>query len=107
MTRTDDRIYEFPQGLMLAPVHPGRTVAAELAARQLSAHRAALKMRIPPNRLALIVNERRGLTPDTALRLARLFGTSPQFWMNLQAHYDLAVAARDHGMRITAEVEAA
>jgi addiction module HigA family antidote len=95
------------EGIRLAPVHPGGTIKAELAARCLSAHRAALKMRMPPNRLALIINGRRGVTADTALRLARLFGTGPLFWVNLQAQYDLAVAERDHGARITAEVEAA
>jgi addiction module HigA family antidote len=110
MTRTDDdedEIIEFAQGISLPPVHPGRTIVGELAARGLSAHRAAMMMRVPANRLGLIIAGRRGITADTALRLARLFGTSGQFWMNLQSHYDLALTDRDHGKRITAEVEAA
>jgi addiction module HigA family antidote len=110
MTRTDNRndaISEFPQGVSLPPVHPGRTIAAELAARGLSAHRAAMMMRVPANRLGFIIAGRRGISADTALRLARLFGTSGQFWMNMQSQHDLALAAREHGQRISAEVEAA
>jgi len=99
MTRTDNRnaaISEFPQGISLPPVRPGRTIAAELAARGLSAHRAAMMMRVPPNRLGFIIAGKRGISADTALRLARLFGTSGQFWMNMQSQYDLALAARNH-----------
>jgi addiction module HigA family antidote len=108
MTHIDEReVFEFPMGIALLPTHPGRTIAAELAARNLTAHRAAMKMRVPANRLGHIVAGERGITADTALRLARLFGTSAQFWMNLQSQYDLAVAERDHGSRILAEVEAA
>jgi addiction module HigA family antidote len=108
MTHTDDgEVFEFPMGVTLQPTHPGRTITAELAARNLTAHRAAMKMRVPANRLGHIVAGERGITADTALRLARLFGTSALFWMNLQSQYDLAVAERDHGSRILAEVEAA
>ena len=108
MTHTDEgEIFEFPGGLLLPPTHPGRTIAAELSARNLTAHRAALKMRIPANRLGHIIAGERGVTADTALRLACLFGTSALFWMNLQSQYDLGVAERDHGSRISAEVEAA
>ncbi len=110
MTRTgrrDETIFATADGISLPPVRPGLTVAAELEARGISAHRAALMMRVPPNRLGLILAGRRSITADTALRLARLFGTSAQFWMNLQSHYDLAVAEREHGRKIAAEVEAA
>src|SRR5216683_3693914 len=110
MTRTKDadrEVFEFPEGISLPPVHPGRTIAAELMARGISGHRAALKMRVPANRLALILAGRRGITADTALRLARLFGTSAQFWMNLQSQYELALTEREHGRQIAAEVEAA
>lgn len=106
-TEDDDIVFDLPEGFSPGPVHPGETVAGELQARGLTAHRAALMMRIPPNRLTLILAGKRGITADTALRLAKLFGTSAQFWMNLQAQFDLAVAARDHGSRIAAEVEAA
>ena len=107
MTRIDNDIFELPQGIRLTPIHPGHTIADELAARNLTAHRAALKMRVPPNRLALIINGCRGITADTALRLARLLGSSAQFWMDLQTQYDLAVTERDHGNQIVTEVEAA
>ena len=107
MTHTEDEIFEFPEGPALEPVHPGKTVAAELRARKLSAHRAALMMRIPPNRLSMIIAGKRRISADTALRLARLLGTSAQFWMNLQTQYDIAMAERAHGERIAREVEAA
>ena len=107
MTRIDDEVFEFPTGLMLPPVHPGETIADELRARGLTAHRAALKMRIPPGRLGQIIAARRAISADTALRLGHLFGTGAQFWMNLQSQYDLAIAERDHGADIAAQVEAA
>lgn len=108
MTHIDDtEMFAFPGGLALPPIHPGQTIASELQARSLTAHRAALMMRVPANRLGHIIAGERGITADTALRLAKLFGTSALFWMNLQSQYDLAVAERDHGPRISAEVEAA
>jgi addiction module HigA family antidote len=58
----------------------------------LSMNRLAMDLRVPTTRIAEIVGERRGITPDTALRLARYFNTSPLFWMNLQVKYDLDVA---------------
>jgi addiction module HigA family antidote len=105
--KADDEVFEFPDGISLPPVHPGRTVAAELRVRGISGHRAALMMRVPANRLALILAGRRAITADTALRLARLLGTSAQFWMSLQAQYELAVTERAHGKQIAAEVVAA
>lgn len=110
MTRTarqDRAVAWFPAGIALAPVHPGRTIAAELKSRGLSAHRAALMMRVPPNRLSLILAGRRGITADTALRLARLLGPAPQFWMNLQSQFEIAAALREVGPQIEAEVHAA
>jgi addiction module HigA family antidote len=108
MTHTDDEeIFEFPLGIPLPVVHPGRTIAAELAARGMNANQAALKMRIPSNRLGLILNGKRGISADTALRLAKLFGTGTQFWVTLQAQYDLAATERAHGAKIANEVEAA
>jgi len=64
-------------------------------------------MRVAPNRLSLILNGTRGPSADTALRLARFFGNGAQFWMNLQAQYDPAVAARDTGAQIEADVSPA
>lgn len=89
------------------PVHPGRTLEGELAARDLSAHALALKLRVPANRISEIVAGKRSISAETALRLGRYFGTGAAFWANLQSHYDLAVAERELGDRIEAEVEAA
>jgi addiction module HigA family antidote len=88
-------------------VHPGVTLREELAARGISASALALKLRVPPQRLHEIVRGERSISPDTALRLARFFGTSAEFWMTLQSNHDLAVARRQRGARIETEVEAA
>jgi addiction module HigA family antidote len=78
-----------------APVTPGEMLQAEfLAAYDLSQNRLAKAIGISPNRIADIVNNRRRITADTALRLGLYFGNSPEFWMNLQSHYDLKVARR-------------
>ena len=103
----DTEIFEFPGGMEVLPVHPGRTLAAELAARGLTANALALKLRVPANRLSEIVRGHRAISPETALRLGRYFGTSAQFWVNLQANYDLAVARQELGATIEREVEAA
>jgi addiction module HigA family antidote len=78
-----------------APVTPGEMLKEEfLATYGLSQNRLAKAVGISPNRVAEIVNNRRRITADTALRLGLYFGNSPEFWMNLQAHYDLKVARR-------------
>jgi addiction module HigA family antidote len=92
---------------MLVPVHPGRTLAREMKARGLSAHALSLKLRVPANRISEIVNGRRGITAETALRLGRYFKTGPELWGRLQTNYDLAVAERDFGATVRREVEAA
>ena len=92
---------------MMMPVHPGRILKREMAARQLSANALALSLRVPSGRITDILNAQRAVTPDTALRLARYFGNSPRFWMNLQTAYDLSVADREIGARIAAEVQVA
>lgn len=77
----------------LPPIHPGEILRADfMEPLQLSMNRLALDLRVPVTRIAEIVHERRGITPDTALRLARYFNTSPGFWLNLQSAYDLEVA---------------
>ena len=86
----------------MTPVHPGRILKRELAARDLSASKLALALRVPSGRIVDIVNGKRGISGDTALCLARYFGTSAQFWMNLQSRHDLAQAEREHGARIEA-----
>lgn len=90
----------------MRPVHPGEVLREEfLAPLGLSAHALAQALRIPAPRVNDIVRERRSVTPDTALRLARHFGTTAQFWLNLQASYDLKIAMRESGAKINKEVE--
>lgn len=91
-----------------APVTPGEMLKEEfLAAYGLSQNRLARAVGISPNRIADIVNNRRRITADTAVRLALYFGNSPEFWMNLQAHYDPKMARRnlkpEEAARIRAE----
>jgi addiction module HigA family antidote len=93
--------------ITLSPVHPGKTLAKEIAARGLSVHALALKVRLPPTRLNAIVRGQRGITAETALRLGRYFGTGAELWMNLQSGYELALAERKFGARIGREVEIA
>ena len=79
-----------------APVTPGEMLKEEfLAEYRLSQNQLAKAVGISPNRIAEIVNNRRRITADTALRLGLYFGNSPQFWMNLQSHYDLKMARRN------------
>lgn len=89
----------------MLPVHPGRILSREIKARDLSANRLALALRVPSGRITEILNGKRGISAETALRLAAYFGTAPQFWMNLQSQFELAVAERELGERIKAEVE--
>ena len=88
-------------------VHPGRILKRELEARGLSANKLAIALRVPSGRITSILNGKRAISPETALRLAQYFGNSAQFWMNLQSRHDLAVAERELGERIEAEVESA
>jgi addiction module HigA family antidote len=77
----------------LAPVHPGEVLSQEfLEPLGLSANALARRIGVPGNRVSMIVAGKRGVTGDTALRLAAAFGTTPEFWMNLQKGYELAVA---------------
>ncbi len=85
-------------------VHPGRILKNELEARSLSANKFALALRLPSGRITDILNGKRGISPETALRLARYFGNSAEFWLDLQTAYELAIAQREMGSRIAAEV---
>jgi len=88
-----------------APIHPGEILKTEfLDEFDLTAYALAKALRVPSNRITAIVNGERAISADTALRLARFFGTTPDFWMNLQSHYDLAVASRAEAKRIEREV---
>ena len=75
----------------MAPIaHPGRLLKRELAARKLSANRLSLDIGVPSGRITDILNGRRSITADTAVRLGRYFGNSAQFWLDLQGQYDIA-----------------
>ena len=88
-------------------IHPGCILKREMSARGLSANRLALALRVPSGRVTQILNGKRGISAETALRLARYFGNSAQFWINLQSRYDLAVAEQAIGAKVVAEVEEA
>jgi addiction module HigA family antidote len=82
------------------PIHPGEVLADELEDTGFSAKRLAEVIHVPPNRLYQILAGKRSMTADTALRLARYFGMSPDFWMNLQSAYDLDLARQQVGKTI-------
>lgn len=84
----------------MRPIHPGEILKEELDALGLSAHAFALALAVPANRITAILKGTRGVTADTALRLARYFGTTPQFWLNLQLAYDLRQAEIENGKHI-------
>src|ERR1700692_4356720 len=91
---------------LLPPIHPGEILRAEfMEPLRLSMNRLALDLRVPVTRIAEILHERRGITPDTALRLARYFNTSAGFWLNLQSAYDLEVAQDELSRNIEREVQ--
>ncbi len=90
-----------------APVTPGEMLREEfLKAYGLSQNRLAKAIGISPNRIALIVNDRRRISADTALRLGLYFGNSPEFWLNLQTHYDLKLARRQLAPEAAASIRA-
>jgi addiction module HigA family antidote len=83
------------------PIHPGRHLAEELQELGISAAELARQIDVPVNRLTGIINGQRGVTADTALRLGHWFGTSPDFWLNLQKLYELRSAAKEIGHRVS------
>ncbi len=107
MPKSSDIHVAPPGGFALPPVHPGRTLEGELAARGISSNALALKLRVPANRISEIVAGKRAISAETAIRLGRYLGTGAAFWANLQSQYDLAVAQQKMGERIAAEVESA
>ena len=87
-------------------IHPGEILREEyLAPLGMTGHALAMALRVPSPRINDIVLERRAVTPDTALRLARYFGTTAQFWSNLQSSYDLKIAEKENGGKIDKEVQ--
>ena len=87
--------------------HPGSLLKRELRARGLSANRLALDLGVPLGRITDILNARRSITADTAVRLGRYFGNRAQFWLDLQSQYDIAMIEREHGAEIAKRVRPA
>jgi len=83
-------------------IHPGEHLAEELRELRMSAAELARKLDVPTNRITSILNGQRAITGDTALRFAHFFGTSPEFWLNLQSLYELRVAQKKVGKSIKA-----
>ena len=92
---------------MSPAVHPGRLLKRELTVRELSANRLAPDIGVPSGRITDILNGRRSITADTAVRLGRYFGNSAQFWLDLQGQYDIAMVERESGAEITRRVRPA
>ena len=88
--------------MAITAIHPGEQLAEELEALNMSAAELARKLDVPTNRVTQILNGTRSITGDTALRLAHFFGTSAQFWLNLQSLYDLRLAQEKAGRSIKA-----
>jgi len=90
----------------LAPIHPGEILLEEfLNPMEISQYRLAKDIKVDPRRINEIVHGKRSITADTAFRLGRYFGMSPQFWLNLQSHYDLEVLDMESGDEIKREVK--
>jgi len=88
----------------MKPIHPGEVLKEELEILELSANRFAQLLAVPPNRITAILNGDRSITADTALRLGKFFGSTPQFWLNLQCAYDLKLAEIKSGKTIEKQV---
>jgi len=92
---------------MFGPLHPGEVLVEEyLKPLNISQNKLALHMRVPAQRISEIINGKRAITADTAVRLAKVIGTTPEFWLSLQMDYDLQMTIRSEGERINREVEA-
>lgn len=94
------------RAITMPPIHPGETLREDfMKPLGLTANRLAINLRVPAARIGEIVNGRRAITADTALRLARYFGTSPQFWTNLQSNYEIELAQDSQGKQIEDEIK--
>jgi addiction module HigA family antidote len=89
----------------MRPVHPGEILREELESLEISANAFAAALDVPGNRITAILNGQRGITADTALRLSRYLGTTPEFWLNLQKTYELRVAEIEMGEAIRKAVK--
>lgn len=90
----------------LKPIHPGEILLEEfLVPMEISQYRLAKDVHVPPRRINEIVHGKRAITADTALRLSRYFGTTAEFWTNLQSAYELDVARQDIGSKLEKEIE--
>jgi antitoxin HigA-1 len=87
-------------------IHPGRLLRREMEARKLSANRLAINLGVPSGRVTDILNSRRSITADMALRLALYFGNTAKFWLSLQSQYDIAIFEHEHGAEIRKRVYA-
>ena len=89
----------------MRPIHPGEILREEfLLPLEMSAHALAIALRVPAPRINEIVRERRGVTAETALRLALYFGNSAEFWLGLQADYDLKITCREIGKKLKQDI---
>ena len=88
----------------IRPVHPGEVLRGEMAELGLSARQLALALKVPTNRVTGVLNKQRAVTANTALRLARYFGTAPEFWLNLQSAYDLHLTRLALGVQVEQDV---
>jgi len=89
----------------LPPIHPGEHLKEFMTDFSLTMNQLAKALHVPSNRITAIVNGSRGITGETALRLSRYFGTSPEMWINLQAHYDLEVARDKFEAEVRKEIQ--
>jgi len=93
--------------ILMEPLHPGEVLMEEyLKPLGVSQNKLALHMRVPAQRISEIIKGKRAITADTAVRLAKVIGTTPEFWLSLQMDYDLQMTMRSEGERINQEVEA-
>lgn len=89
----------------MRPIHPGEVLKEELDTIELSANAFAQKLCVPTNRITSILNGQRNITADTAIRLARFFSTTPEFWLNLQIDFDLKTALKTSGKKIEHDID--
>ncbi|MBF0110159.1 MAG: HigA family addiction module antidote protein [Magnetococcales bacterium] len=90
---------------MRIKTHPGEVLREEfMVPHNLNANALAMRLRVPTTRIGAIIHGQRGITADTAIRLARFFGTTPEFWLNMQTQYDLSVVLQKIGNEIERDV---